>query len=138
VDGTRVMEDVNDKLEWVRDRLGAHHPISYHLTAVRYKPWAMPNKVAEPGSNEVRVYDPDPDRVVKELEPVIEQTEAAADTMGHIWYRDVVDTYTQTCVEVHQQPKARHAQEKLLGLFKDRNVIPPVLEAVEKRVNELK
>ena len=138
VDGTRVMEDVNDKLDWVRDRLGAQHPISYHLTTVRYKPMATPSKVVEPGSDQVRAYDPEPDRVVTELEPVIEQTEAAADTMGHMWYRNVVDTYTQTCVEVHQQTKARHAQEKLLGLFKERNVIPSVVEAVEKRMDELR
>ena len=38
VDGIRVMENVNGKLDWVRARLGAHRPISYHLTAVRYKP----------------------------------------------------------------------------------------------------
>jgi hypothetical protein len=41
-------------------------------------------------------------------------------------------------VEVHQQTKARHAQEKLLGLFKERNVIPSVVEAVEKRMDELR
>jgi hypothetical protein len=38
VDGIRVMENVNGKLDWVRARLSAHRPISYHLTAVRYKP----------------------------------------------------------------------------------------------------
>ena len=75
--------------------------------------------------------------MVEKLAPVLEHTEAAADTMGHIWYHHVVDTYTQACTQTHQRDKARRAQESLLALFKARQVVPSVIGVVEKRVQEL-
>jgi hypothetical protein len=143
VEGTRVMEDVNDKLEWISRRLGQvvgeRNPISVHLETVRAKPMASVGKVIDPLSNRVREYQEDPDRVVERLEPVLgDRMEAAADTMGHIWYRDVVDTYTAAAERIKAVGKARKAQEQMLGLFEARGVLPSVCRAVAERVSALK
>ncbi|HET7460073.1 MAG TPA: hypothetical protein VFJ82_02450 [Longimicrobium sp.] len=141
VDGTRVMDDVNDKLIWVRDRLdeqvGPRNPVSVHLTTVRYKPLARRGKVIDPDTDTVRVYDQEPDEVIARLGPVLEEPGAAADTMGHIWYEDVVDTYTRCAEDVKKYPVARDAQQQMLALFKERGVVGSVVDRVEKRVDEL-
>jgi hypothetical protein len=143
VEGTRVMEDVNEKLDWIRARLvrdlGERNPVSMHLTTVRFKPLASESKVARPGSDKIEVLPEEPDRVVHELKPaVLDQPEAAADTMGHIWYHDVVDTYTKCAVDSNQRNVALTAQEQLLGVFSKRNVVPSVLNQIEGRIAELR
>ncbi|HEY0100005.1 MAG TPA: M28 family metallopeptidase, partial [Pyrinomonadaceae bacterium] len=68
VDGTRVMEDVNDKLGWVgqrlRDVLGERNPISMHLSVVQCKPLATDGKYIDPDTSELRAGGEEPDRVV--------------------------------------------------------------------------
>jgi hypothetical protein len=76
--------------------------------------------------------------VERQLAPVLENVEAAADTIGHIEYRQIVDTYTRCALEVKEKAKARKAQDNLLGLFKKREVIQPVIASIEQRVKELK
>jgi hypothetical protein len=134
LEGTRVMEDVNDRLDWIRGRLGDSNPISQHLTTVRFKPLAKPGKIIAPLSNRVRISAHDPERVVAELGPVIIDR---ADTMGHIWYRQVVDTYTQAAVDSSKHGKAREAQENLLALCKARKIVPAVVREVENHLKQL-
>jgi len=141
-DGTRVMGDVNEKLEWVRERLAARvgedNPIAVHLTTTLYLPMASPTKVVTPGRETVTVYAEEPDRVVQNLESVmIEHPAAAADTMGHIWYRDAVNTYTAAAVAAGERDKARSAQAQLLGLFKSRGVVESVVRDIEARAARL-
>lgn len=142
VDGTRVMEDVNDKLDWaekrLRDVLGERNPISMHLSVVRYKPLATDGKYIDPDTSELRTSGEEPDRVVAELEPVIvDQAVAAADTMGHIWYHEVVDCYTRAAEQTNELAKACHAQDQLFDLFTARKVVPSVLNDVQVRANVL-
>lgn len=143
VEGTRVMEDVNDKLDWVCDRLsdviGDKNPISVHLNTARVKPMASTGKVIDPVSNKIREVGEEPDRVVEKLEPVLAgRPETSADTMGHIWYRDTVDMYSSAAERTGAKGKARQAQEQMLSLFKARGVLTSVCEAVEARVGRLK
>jgi hypothetical protein len=99
---------------------------------------AKPGKVIAPFSNQVRVTEHNPDRVVAELKPVvIDQTDVAADTMGHIWYRQIVDTYTQAALDAGRRNTARQAQENLLGLCKKRQIVPWVVQEVEARLQQL-
>jgi hypothetical protein len=137
VEGTRVMEDVNERLDWIRKRLGNSNPISQHLTTVRFKPLAKAGKIIAPLSNQVRVSKQDPERVVAELKSVVEHAETSSDTMGHIWYREVVDTYTQAALDAGQRQTARQAQENLLGLCKARNIVPAVVQEVEQHLKQL-
>jgi Zn-dependent M28 family amino/carboxypeptidase len=139
VGGTRVMEDVNEKIDWLCEKLGERSPISHYLQVVRSTPLARPTKLVHPDGT-VKVEPPDPDEAVKGLEPVIKDLDEAADTMGNIRARKVVDTYAHAALlagGAKGKGKARQAQQKLLGLFQKRKVIAPVVQAVEARVNEL-
>ncbi len=138
VGGSRTMEDVNDKLKWVSEHLGKKHPLQYHIARVRSMSLANPFKLLKADSNKVRMLDPDPGIVEQQLGSVIENAETASDTIGHIEYRQIVDTYTRCAIDVRKKTRARDAQKSLLDLFKKRNVIQPVIGAIEKRVKELK
>jgi hypothetical protein len=146
VDGTRVMGDVNDRLDWVRKHLdeevGERNPVSAHLTSVRYKPLAKPCKVIEPSieaSQNVRVYGEEPDVYVKNVATsLIADSRATADTMGHIWYSDMVNTFTEAAIDAGEQGQAVQAQQQLVGLFKERKVIKSVIDDAESRLSEIK
>jgi hypothetical protein len=139
VGGTRVMQDVNDKLDWVLDRLGMRHPISMHLTAVRYTPMMQSTKLIVPGESRVQTLDPEPDAVVEHLaEVVIEQSHMAAQTMGHIYFQEVVDAFTRAAMKTGAQRLALQAQERLVGLFKSRDTPPSIAAAAESRMVQLR
>lgn len=143
VEGTRTMDDVNEKLDWIRTRLerqlGNENPIAIHLTTARFTPFATDGKIIEPRSNAVRTIVRDSDRVVQAFAPALTvHSEVAADTMGHIWYREAVDTYTNAAEATNQLTKARDAQELLLGLFTKREVVPSVCQDIQRRVDDLK
>jgi hypothetical protein len=65
VGGTRVMEDVKEKLDWVCQRLGAEHPAYYYLTVTRSLPYSGPFKLLEADTNRVRLLESDPERASK-------------------------------------------------------------------------
>ena len=143
VDGTRVMEEVNDKLAWVDRKLsvalGVCNPISRHLTTVRFKPLATPSKVVDPTTRSIREYAEEPDTFVREMHPVImEQPEVTANTMGHIWYKDVIDTYTKAAVKVGELRRAEEAQQQMVNMFKKRGVVSSVVEDCESRLRDIK
>jgi hypothetical protein len=138
VGGTRVMGEVNDKIDWLCEKLGETHPASRYLHVARATPLARPTKLVQPGGT-VTVEPPEPDEAAAELEPVIKHLDRAADTMGHIRVRKVVDTYAHAALLTGSKGKgkARQACAKLLALFQARKVIPPVIKAVEAQVKEL-
>jgi hypothetical protein len=139
VGGTRVLEDVNNKLDWVRNRLGMRHPISMHLAAVRFKPLTQSTKLIVPGASCLQTLSPEPDRVVEHLASVvIEQPHVALETMGSIHFRDVVDMFTHSAMEAGAQRLALQAQERLLGIFKSRDVLPSTVAAIEARLVALR
>jgi hypothetical protein len=142
VEGTRVMEDVNDKLDWVCGRLGdligEKNPISIHLRTVRYKPLAKVGKLIDPTSRRLVEMPEEPDVVVRELKPVVvDQCEQAADTMGHIWYEEVVKTYARAAEDAQDLTAGREALEQGLKLFQSRGVVQPVLRSLEERIGEM-
>jgi hypothetical protein len=141
VDGTRTQGQVIETIDRVRqrldDQLGPANPISTHLAAARYLPLATPSKTIVPGSNKVTVLPEEPDLVVEALRPVIEAPAETADTFGHIWYGEVVDTYVQAAEQAKEKALAVEAQGNLVSLFQSRGVIAPVVEQAEERLDEL-
>jgi hypothetical protein len=94
--------------------------------------------VLEPDTNKVQLLPQDPEFAERTLEPIVERTEPAANTLGHIKYRQAVDTYTEVALEAGKKTEAREAQSNMLALFEKRGVIPEVIEAVKERVKQLK
>lgn len=137
VEGTRAQGEINSKMEWITRELartiGENNPIATHLKAVRWKPLAREGCYID-GTNSPVVTPQRPDEVVKALEPVlVDKCEAAADTMGHIWYREMMDTYTTAAEEAHKPQKAAEAQRTMYELFSARKVVEPVLRSIERR-----
>jgi len=136
--GSRLMDEANDKIDWVADRLGEGHPASYYFGAGRAVPMAKPYKVLRGDSDEVQIAGEDPEFVQRRLSPVVERPAEAADVVGNIVYRRLVDTYTDAVVGTQNREQGRQAQTTMLELFRARGVVQPVLDDVERRVDELR
>jgi len=136
--GSRVMEDVNEKLEWVAGKLGKKHPALFHIAQVRSAVFADSSTVVEPRTKKIRVLAGDPERVEVQLKSVVDEPEAAADSLGHIGYEQLVSTYVDCALKVRKKAAARTALEEMLKVFKERNVLPTVIEKLEQRLKELK
>jgi hypothetical protein len=137
VEGTRVHEDVNGKIDWIRERLnnaiGEHNPIEAHLKTARYKPMMSPVSIVEPASNVVRTVAEEPDRAVHELEEVlVERAAETADTMGHIWYVKTLKEYASAAEESGQAARAREARGSLVELCRQRGIVQSVTNDAEK------
>ncbi len=136
--GSRLMEDVNNKLDWVAGKLGEKHPAQYHFAQVRAAVFAHPFKVVEPEMKKIRLLDADPGYVEAQLKSVVAEPEAAADSTGHIGYGQLVNTYVDSAVQVRKKGAACTALEQMVTLFQKRQVLPVVIEKNEQRLKELK
>jgi hypothetical protein len=147
VGGTRTMGDVNETMTEVsrdldeqRPSAGRENPVAYHLKATLALPLATDSKLVDPRTSKIETVAADPDAAVAELEPVVAHANAAAaaaDSMGHIWYRQVVDSYATAAESSNNRRAGRDAQKQLLAMFKERDVVSTVIAEVEQRVHEL-
>jgi len=138
VGGSRLMDEANDKIDWVNEKIGDTHPASYYLDAVRAVPMAKPYKLLEGDADEVQVAGEDPEFVERRLSPLVERPQEAADVVGNIVYRRLVETYTEAALESQHRDQARQAQSSMLEMFRERGVVQPVLDDVARRVDELR
>ena len=137
-DGTRVMEDVNDRIDWAIKKLPARHPSIATLKTTKAMPYTREQKILSAQTREVKVLPANPELVYETMKPVVERGAEVADLLGHIEYRRVVDRFTRSSIELHKVADARIAQEQLLDVFKRRKVVQPVVDAIEDEVNDLK
>jgi len=135
VGGTRVMEDVNERIDEARELLGPEHPASYYLTAARALPYAKPFKTMS--ADAVRLEDADPEYVEHELGPVVADAEPAADAIGHILFGRIVDTYADAAAEAGKPRAGKEALERTSRMFAERDVIAPVVEALSEKAARL-
>ena len=138
VGGSRIMEDVNDKLDWMAQRLGERHPLQHTLAALRALPLASNFKTLAANADRVKLLDEDPDFVERALKPAVTDITGLADTLGHIQTRALVDIYTDCAMKLNKRSESREAQGRLLEMFKARKVIPNVIEEIELRHKMLK
>ena len=138
VGGSRVMEDANDRIDWVMKRLGEKHTAAYYLSSVRALPQSKSYKLLGGKANSIKLAQPDPDYVERTLTPVVDRVEESADSLGHILFRKVVDAYTDCAAAAGKKTRGREAQSTMLGLFEARGVIPAVTAEVKQRISELK
>jgi hypothetical protein len=139
VSGSRYMEEENEKIDWVRRKLSTKNPAKYYLTASRGIPKVHAYKKLTARSNKIYIEGPDPEEAENILNPIINENEmnAAADAIGHITYRDIVDSYTNSALVAGKKFQARKAQKNLFGMFKKRKVVPEVVKSIEQRIYEL-
>jgi hypothetical protein len=140
VEGTRVQQDVNDKMDWIRTRLadaiGEGNPIEAHLRATRFKPLMDKAAIVDPASNGVRMLAETPDIAVDELrEVLVERAAETADTMGHIWYVDMVKAYTNAAQHAGDAGKVREARTHLADFCHKRSIVESVTAEAERAVS---
>jgi hypothetical protein len=138
LNGTRVLHDVNDRLDWVLSRLGPFHPVSIHLATVRFHGLASSGRVIDIQNARARLIPHEPDRAVTFLtELVTKQAQITADTIGHIRFLRMIDAYTIAALQANRRNLAITAQRSVLALFEYRKVLPTVIAAVKARLAEL-
>ena len=135
--GSNVMQDVDEKLEWISQRIGERHPVQYHILRSLAMPKARQHKLVLPGETTLTMIEQEPATVVKRLTPLVSNASTVADTVGHIEFKDTVDTYTNAALLEGKKSEAIVAQQQMLSLFRERNVISPVIEMIDQRIKEL-
>jgi hypothetical protein len=137
VGGTRTIGEVRDQLQWAADKLGPNHPTTIAIKVAQALPLAHDFKVLAGDSSSVDVLNAEPDVVEKELRVLTKQPEKAADTLGHIEYERVVDTYTACAVEAGRRKAAADSQRAMVGIFKQRDVVESAIDRAEVRLQTL-
>lgn len=135
--GSRVLDDVMDKIDHVCGKLGEKHPAQIHLRAARSVAYEAKFKVVEPDARRVKVLDADPGFVQKTLAPVLADAQKAADTLGHILFERVMRSYVSCAVADGKKAAAKTAQKALVSVFKHRKVLRSVVQRAEARLKEL-
>jgi hypothetical protein len=70
----------------------------------------------------------------REIPALVERADAAAETMGHIDYRNTVEGLTTALVESGDKKKAKRVQKSLIDTLKSRAVLPAVIAASERKL----
>jgi hypothetical protein len=137
VGGTRTMVDAAERLDRARGLLGPEHPASHYLAAARAIPYAQPFKTLAASADAVRVEDPDPQFVERELAPVVENLESAADAIGHILFGRVVNVYADAAVESGKAQNGKEILKRTSQTFAERQVIEPVVRQLASKADAL-
>jgi hypothetical protein len=134
VDGTRVLGDVDEKLTWVRERLGPHHPVSLHVRAVQFLARARTGRVVGCVLGDLRRVEGQPDRALQLLQPTLTgDVRAAAATFGPSYLRELTVAYVDAALAAGEPRAAREALRAVLGELRRRGAPEPVLADLERR-----
>lgn len=140
VEGTRVQDDVNAKIDWIcarlKETIGERNPIDAHLRAARFKPLMTPASIVQPVSNDVRQLPEQPDVAVNQLQPVLlERADQTANTMGHIWYVQMLKAYSHAAHDAGDEYKAREGRSHLVNFCQHRGIVQSVTEEATRALS---
>ncbi len=135
--GTRVMGEELQKIDWVLSKIAADHPAAFALRRARAGAFATRFKVLDPSARTLSVEDSDPGFVFTTLGKVVAEPNAAANSLGHIGYEQMVQTYTECAVDAGKKGAARTAQKEMVDLFKKRKVVDRAVKRAESRLKQL-
>ena len=136
--GSRIMEDVNDKLAWVSGKLPRKHPAGIYLRSCLAAPYAQPFKVLTRDAKKVQMAESDPAMVIRQLKPVMTDLKMSADSLGHITLRSVVGHYTAALAKSGKKSDAKATLSKLIGLYRKRGVVAAAIKEMEKERARMK
>jgi hypothetical protein len=146
-DGTRVLDKANDVLQESASKL-ADRRVAHHALVALAKPLTrnakvltMPGKDGAAGTmsaadagGKLKVAKTKPDEARKQLNAALLKKEnVAAETLGHIEYREYVDQYCDWLAANGDSAAAAKAQGELGATLKARNVADWVLKAIERK-----
>lgn len=113
-DGTRQMQNANQMLVEVADRL-KDRKVCLHANVALGLPLRRPGKllVDARGTPQIEVVSADPAEARKRLDSaLLEPGDTAAATLGHVEYREYVETYTEWLAEAGDLPQAQRAVDQ--------------------------
>lgn len=134
VDGTRVLGDVNEKLTWVRERLGPRHPVSLHVRAVQFLGSARTGRVVGSVLGDLRRIEGKPDEALQLLRDALTvEVETALATFGPSYLRELVVAYVDAALAASQPEAAREALRAVVGALQRHGAAAPILADLERR-----
>jgi len=146
-DGSHVLDQANDVLQEAAGKL-ADRRLAYHALVALAKPLARNAKVlvlpgkdgpaevesAAEAGGKIKVAKAKPDEARKQLNAALMKKEdVAAETLGHIEYREYVDHFSDWLAASGDAGAAARAQAALYATLKARKVADWVLKAIEKK-----
>jgi len=137
-EGSRFLEEENDKLRWVLDRLGPGHPAAFALRATLALPLVSDFARLRPGERHLRLERADPERAKAILRGAVDEPDRAAASLGHVRFARVLHRYlacAEACGE-RQRADARRRVAAAAKLLRERGVLEPVVAALEERAHE--
>ncbi len=131
-DGSRFLEKGNNVLREVAEQL-PNSRLAIHANVPLGKAFANDYKYLvlgdEPGEAEIKVAKRDPERAEKCLNAAFtENMNDAAETLGHVDFKNYVQAYEQTLRNEGDAKSANALQNQAYNTLKNRGVLPSVLE----------
>jgi Peptidase family M28 len=120
VDGTRTMEDVNQKMKRVEDQLGDEHPTTLKLRLARGLPFTGHFKVLGADTSRVRLEDPNEQVIDETLARITANQDDNAEKMGYELYSRAVFGQTAFLVTDGRSDEARALATRTADFFVDR------------------
>jgi hypothetical protein len=96
-----------------------------------------PTKTVDIQRKRTHVLEPDPDRVFLNMKPIIERPEAAADSLGHITYTQLVNDYADCTVQLPKKGQAAKALREMLEMFQKRKVVTTVIDRTRTKLKQI-
>jgi hypothetical protein len=140
--GAPVLGKANDVLEDVVARCAAN-PAATHAAVALSNPLLRDFKVLEAGDTRAELSfgteGKKIDKASKQItDALVKKPDAAADTMGHIPYFDIVEALSQSLAEAGGDKEAKELRGKAVGLMEKRGVLKSVIDAAKRRLQGMK
>jgi hypothetical protein len=138
VDGTRTMEDVNEKLEAVETKLGDEHPTTLKLKFARGLPFSRPFKRLGADTSRVQLDDPDEEVVDNTLARITANQEVNAEKIGFELYSRVVRGQGDFLVTAGRRDEAIQLATRTEDFYNERRLQGRLSADVVQDITEFK
>jgi hypothetical protein len=137
IGGSRIMKDALDRIKWVSDKIGKKHPAQFQLARAMSSAYMRPIKSVDIQNKRLELLDPDPEKVAVTMKPVIDRPDAAADSLGHIAYTQLVYDYADCTMQLPKKGQAAKALREMLELYQKRKVIKKVIDSTKDKLEKI-
>lgn len=137
IGGSRIMEDALDRIQWVSNKIGKKHPAQFHMARAMSSAYMRSTKSVDIQNRKIKLLEFEPDKVAATMDPVIDRPDAAADSLGHIAYTQLINDYADCTVELPERGKAAKALREMLELYQKRKVIKTVIDSTKDKLEKI-
>jgi hypothetical protein len=140
--GTRVLEKANDVLREIVDRFPDHR-IAVHARVALASPLTVDYKLVKPVDDErteIDIAKAKPDEAASLIEPaLVEKSNTAAETLGHIRYRTVAERLALRLAEKGADAEAAKTLDSAIDTLDKRSIRKPdVIEDLKETLEQVR